>query len=323
MLLAWLACTCASPTQVGLPRGSWALTGSGGSGWLEVGPEGCRAALFGESWDTGGLTGCTDLGDGWLSLQLRSGAGEGEVTGLFDGERLLIELGPREGEFGVSLAATPGVIDEVALAEALAVSEALIAADREAWEEGWFRIQVGDLLVGELEMASDRELWLTLYDPSWMTQGAVRARVYEEGAELVLLFPVMPSLQGDEGVIRLNRPLKLMVVPVAAKPDPDDRVLGLVPGRVGDEEREARRAWALEEGGRKETETLLPLLQALAESCEMSPEWELVLTGYRTDLTQDEEGCLVRADPEPVQHGRRLSAEVRASGPVNAQLRPL
>ena len=313
MLLAALACTCAEPPGAGLPEGTWALTGAGASGWLEVGPEGCRAALFGETWDTEGLTSCTDLGDGWLRLRFRSGAGEGQVTGRFDGERLLVELGPREGEFGVVLAATSGVIDEVALAEAMAASDALIAADREAWEAGWFRIQVGDVLVGELELSSDREIWLSLYDPSWMTSGPVQARVYEEGAELVLLFPVMPSLQGDEGVVRLNRPLKLLVVPVAAKPDPDDRVLGLVPGQVTTEEREARRAWALEEGGRKETETLLPLLQVLAESCELTPEWELLLTGYRTTLSRDEQGCLVQADPEPVQHGRRLSAEVRAS----------
>ena len=318
-----IACTCSRPDPSTLAQGTWRLTGQGASGWLEV-EEGCRVALFGESWDTGpdGLQACTDLGDGWVRLPFRSGSGEGTITGRFDGQKLLVPLGAR-GEFDLSLEATTGSIDEVSLAETAAASEAIVAADREAWEEGWFRIQVEGMLVGELEMASDREMWLQLYDPSWMTEDRVQARIYEDGAELVLHFPVMPALGDAGGVIRLNRPLKLLVVPVATNPDPHDRVLALVAGRVSEEERTAARAWALEEGGRKERETMLPLLATLAEKCAMDEEWELLLRGYDVGFVRDEEGCLVRVDPAPVQHGRRLSAEVRSSGPVNVLLRPL
>ncbi len=318
------ACTCAEPDHSALVPGTWQLTGEGASGWLEVKEE-CRVALYGESWDTGpgGLRACTDLGDGWLRLPFRSGAGEGNLTVRFDGQTLLVPLGARAGEFDLSLAAESTSIDETSLAEAVAVSEAIVSADRQAWEQGWFRIQVEGLLVGELEMASDREMWLQLYDPSWMTDDRVQARIYEDGAELVLHFPVMPALGDGGGVIRLNRPLKLLVVPVASEPDAHDRVLALVPGRVSEEERAGARTWALDEGGRRERETMLPLLSTLAETCALDEEWELLLTGYDVGFVQDEQGCLVRVDPAPVQHGRRLSAEVRTSGPVKVLLRPL
>jgi hypothetical protein len=284
--------------------------------------DGCKVALFGEGWDTGSgtLRACTDAGDGWLELPFRSGAGDGAVMAQFDGESLTLELGARDGEFGVVLATGD---EEVDLAAAFEVSDAALAADREGWEAGMFRIQVGDLLVGELELESDREVFLTLYDPSWMTDGRAQARVYEDGPELVLNFQVMPALNEGTGLIRVNRPLKLLVVPVAASPDPDDRLLGLVPGTVTEDERNAAIAWALEEGGLREQTILVPLLQGLAAECELTEEWELLLEGYDVTVGTDDEGCLVEVDPTVVQHGRRMSARVRVDGPEETLLRPL
>lgn len=319
MFLLW-ACTC-TPAVQALPQGRWSLSGPGTTGVLDT-TEGCRIALFGEGWDTGSasMRACTDVGEGWLELPFRSGAGDGAVVAQFDGATLTLELGAREGEFGVVLAAGK---DEVDLAAAFETSDAALAADRAAWEAGVFRIQVGELLVGELELASDREVFLTLYDPSWMTDGRAQARVYEDGPELVLNFQVMPALDEGTGLIRLNRPLKLLVVPVAASPDPDDRLLGLVPGTVTDEERNAALAWALEEGGVREQAILVPLLEGLAAECELTGEWELLLQGYDVTVGRDDEGCLVEVDPTVVQHGRRMSARVRVDGPEESLLRPL
>ena len=317
-MIFWLACTC-NPPEASLPRGTFDLSGGGAVGQLVV-DEACRIALFGPSWDTGSpeLRSCTDVGDGWLELPFRTGAGEGTVVAHFDGEQLKLELGAREGEFGVVLSAGPGD-----LTAGWANSSAAVDAHRDAWEAGRFRVQVGDLLVGELEMASDREVWLRLYDPSWMTEDAVQARVYEDGPELVLNFPVMPRLMDADGLIRVNRPLLLLVVPVAAEPDPDDRVLQLVPGTVTDEERAERVAWALDVGGQREKETVLPVLKSVAEVCAASEDHALVLTGYEVQVTAEDDDCVVQIDPDPVQHRRRMSARVRGDEIEEVLLRPL
>ena len=68
------------------------------------------------------------------------------------------------------------------------------------------------------------------FDPFWLSDGLVSAERFDEGPDIVLLFPVEPSFEGENGLLRLNTILHEVVVPTSDVPSDLDRRLLLVPG---------------------------------------------------------------------------------------------
>jgi hypothetical protein len=228
-------------------------------------------------------------------------------------------LGAREGEFELRFEMTPGALLEPERAGFADQAELSLLASEDAWAAGRFRLQSRERLVGEIHFQGDKLPVLALYDPSWMTSGLVPAsEVMLDGPDWVLRVPIMPSLDGELGMLRINRVLSRMVVPFGPEPTPVDRVLALVPGSVTQQERDAAVQAAWTEGGRREQELVPALLaQAYAEKpcpLPLAEDSAALLQGYSLTASPLTQGCEILVEPTQVQHGRRLSARVGPEG---------
>ncbi|MEY3213364.1 MAG: hypothetical protein RIT28_3845 [Pseudomonadota bacterium] len=313
-----------------LPAGVWALEGEGVLG--ELRGDGCTITLAGPGWSTAGAAPCEVVVEGaetWLYAPVISGFGEAVAAArLHDGQLIL----PSAGLAGdLTLTRTSGPADAARLAAALQVSQAAQAEAALAWERGVFRLHDGaGQLVGALALEPDDVVNVEVYDTSWMSPGPQRVRLGEDGPLLVVSFPVEPSVEGETGLLRVNRLNGAVTVATGPTVSPQDRRLQLVGGVVRPEEREAARARAVTTSLTQEEEVLRALLPevvglvgALGCSAMPPPSVRLWLPGYviSGELVEGagrdgETECVVSVEPSPPQHQRRLSARATDGGPI-------
>lgn len=306
-------------------------------GTVELGPAGCgrravEVGLWGERFGTRGLVPgrllhADPAGGTWLSFPVRTGLGEGTAELLLAEGGALLPLGVRPGEHAVALEVSEGH-PEGELRSAWAEESATrLDAEQAAWAAGAFRILDGDEVVGDVRFRGDGPALLSLYDQTWLTDGVVAASVESEGAELVLGFLVEPSLEEEEGRLRVNVPTGSVVVPMGSEPVPGERHLRLEAGRVDPARRQELQAAAVgaadaaEEAWLRE---LIPQLLAASEAAgdgacarveSLPEEWSLLLRGYEIRILPREgagehlEGapsCLAEIRPTWEQHRRRF-----------------
>jgi hypothetical protein len=247
-----------------------------------------------------------------------------------DGARL--PLGERAGEWEVLLEKRVGRLVEAQRTEAIARSEAGLAREAAAWEDGHFRLEEAGHLVGQLQFAAEPAPLIEVFDAFWATPGLVAAEVQVAGPDLLLEFDVSPSFQGEGGVLRVNRPVREARIPLAEEAHPGDRLLSMVPGGVTDQERKVALAGAQEAAGKRELQVTLPLASQLLEAASAQAcEWDaplreqvaLLLVGYAVRLVPKSGACGLTLEPSPVQHGRRLAATLSSGAPPQWVLREL
>lgn len=331
--LFFLACR----TPAALPeRGVWTLAGPGVAGALS-GDGDCQIGLWGPTFSTGAaLSRCEAIreesGELWLYFQLSSGAGRGEAAARLDGTHLLLPLGGRAGELELTLTRAPGAMDPAERERLAAEADARVIAEQQAWRQGYFRLIDGERLVGELSMPAEGVPEVAVYDALWMTAGVQDAARAEQGPDLLFAFPVMPSLAGESGLLRLNRLTRDVVVPLGPDPHPADRHLRTEPGQVTESERAAAIARALDEGAARELRVGPELARQLAieaadRGCDpqiaLEERWTLPMRGYRVTVQRGEAGCEVLLAPQVVQHGRRVKARVGPDGAHDLVVMPL
>ena len=313
-----------------LPAGVWALEGEGVLG--ELRGDSCTISLAGPGWSTAGAAPCEVVVEGaetWLYAPVISGFGEAVAAArLHDGQLTL----PSAGLAGdLTLTRTPGPADAARLAAALQASQAAQAETALAWERGVFRLHDGGgQLVGALAFEPDGVVNVEVYDTSWMSSGPQRVRLGEDGPLLVVSFPVEPSVEGEAGLLRVNRLNGAVTVATGPTVSPGDRRLHLVGGAVSPAEREAARAQAVTTSLTQEEEVLRALLPeivgfvgALGCPAMPPPSVRLWLPGYiiagepvEGAGRDGETACVVSVEPSPPQHQRRLSARATDGGPI-------
>jgi hypothetical protein len=270
----------------------------------------------------------------WVRFSFETGGSEGEASLLLDlkNGRAVLPLGAREEEHVQRLTLEERSLDHRDREAAAAASHQAIETWRRAWQAGSFRIQHGDVLVGELQFRAGSPAQLGFYEVSWMTRGIVDALQLDEGPDLVLIFDAEPTLDGEPSILRVNRPTNRAVVPLGLLPSPVEKIYQLVPGSVDSEERSEAQAMATLSAGQRELEVGLKLGVALAEKAsavfftspestcpklaDLGPDWTALMAGYDVTLVREGDGCGVLLEPVRVQHGRRLAAHISATGQV-------
>lgn len=330
VVLFGLGCGDDPAPSARLPAGVWALEGEGVLG--ELRGDGCTLTLAGPGWSTAGAAPCELVVEGaetWLYAPVVSGFGEAVAAArLHDGQLIL----PSAGLSGdLTLTRAPGPADAARLEAALQVSQAAQAEAALAWERGHFRLHDGaGQLVGALALEPDGIMNVEVYDSLWMSPGPQRVRLGEDGPLLLVTFPVEPSVEGEEGLLRVNRLNGAVTVATGPSVSPGDRRLSLVGGVVTPDEREAARARAVAGSLRQEEQALNALLPeivgfvgSLGCPAMPPPSVRLWLPGYiiAGDLVEGagrdgETACVVSVEPSPPQHQRRLSARAIDGGPI-------
>ena len=331
VVLLGLGCGGEDPAPAArLPEGVWALEGEGVVG--ELRGDGCTITLAGPGWSTAGAVPCELVVEGaetWLYAPVVSGFGEAVAAARLEDDRLIL---PSAGLAGaLSLTRAPGPADAARLTAALKGSQAAQAETALAWARGGFRLHDGaGQLVGALAFEPDGIVNVEVYDSLWMSPGPQRVRLGEDGPLLLLTFAVEPSVEGEEGLMRVNRLNGAVTIATGPKVSPGDRRLNLLGGDVSPEEREAARARAVEASLRQEEQALHALLPeivgfvgALGCPAMPPPSVRLWLPGYviAGELVEGagrdgETECVVSVEPSPPQHQRRLSARATDGGPI-------
>ncbi|NOY28354.1 MAG: hypothetical protein GXP62_21045 [Oligoflexia bacterium] len=319
--------------------GRWILSGPGvlgaidAQGGLGCSPRGVHVTLYGPSLLTEGAVAAHAVeekpGLVWLDFPVRTAAGDGQAAMRLQGHEAMVPLGARPGELELRLTATEGWPEADPLAAAQSSARAQLDAATEAWDRGAFRLlDEDDALVGEVRISPNQAPVLAVYDATWWTGGLVQADRQDDGPDIVLAFPVQPSVRGEEGQLRLNVPLSLAIVPADSTPTDLDRVLRLVPGVVSEQERRTTMATARQRADDAERDAMLSLgsrlaVRALSDDgrClpwqQVAPELADILVGYDVAVVAEGDHCLVDVQPTITQHRRRLRARIGPHGLVH------
>ncbi len=330
-----LAACSSSP---GLPLGSWVLEGHGALGELRVEEKGALIGLWGDSWGTPAEAVPARIipdeqGAIWLHFSFVTGTGEGEAVLQADPElqRAFLPLGARKGELELVLAMQAGTMEAQRRTRAQAQLAAGLAQRQQAWRDGRFRLLDEDgTLLGGLQLLPEKRANVEFFSAGLLTEGPVAAGRRSDGPDLLLQFAVQPSFDDEPGLLRLNLPTMRAVLPMASRPHPDDRWLGVSPGWFTEEERAERLTAARREALLQERSVLSRLAPALSAAAlqartaaedgacpgieELGETWTTLLADYRVRLEATAGDCVVLLEPKTIQHGRRIALRATAAG---------
>ena len=316
--------------------GAWTLDGPGVRGVIRADSGGgcsqgrAEIGLWGYGFGTPGVVGASLVeeapGEVWAYFPMRTGVGEGEAALRIEGSVGRLPLGARPAEHDVHLRLDEGAPTEAELDRLAAESRSRLDASEAEWQAGLFTLRDGEAVVGEVRMRGpDAAPLVAVYDETWLSAGLVEADRADDGADLLLAFPVEPNLGGEKALVRINVPSGEVVVPTGPVPDAMDRRLRLVAGEVTTEARAAGVQAAQAASRQTEQAQLLRLLPQLARaargpggSCrapaDVDPAWPLLLAGYSARVLPKGDGCVVEIEASPTQHGRRFRGAVDSGG---------
>ncbi|MEE2750037.1 MAG: hypothetical protein VX519_01295, partial [Myxococcota bacterium] len=332
-LLLLVACA-RNPMPEGVLLGEWVLSAEGVRGELQIQASGCELGLWSPAWRVGrdGPVGCAvEMLEGttWIHFPLEMGAGQGQGVIELEQDVARLPLGVRPGEWDVRLDRKAGTLPADTREQWISKSEEGLALEQAAWSSGLFRLMDAGQLVGSVELSGEPKV--DLYDRFWTTGEPVGALLLEQGPDLVLEFPVMPSLRGEGGVLRVNRPTRQVVVPLATSPIDGERRLKIEPGTVSESEREAVMKEASSLAQKRELDVMLPLVRdlyagVLEQDCRLEEslkqKTDLLLAGYTISTENGSQGCRLDVEPTPPQHGRRAAIRVLRGGELEWVFRP-
>jgi hypothetical protein len=283
-----------------------------------------RIGLWGESFGTVGdvRAAVVDDPDGsiWLHFAVETGLGDAIAALRIQGDTAILPLGSRPGEFEIHLKKT--VLEQEELESRSNASRTYLQAEQKEWREGSFLLMSKDGPAGEIRFRGDLGPMVSVHDAWWLTPRPVEATLETQGAELLVAFAVEPSLKGENALMRVNVPLRTVVVPLGPVPVPEERSFRLQAGSLTEVDRRLAIESSVQKSEALETsfiEELAPRLSAAAKTdqggCtqlpELSEEWSMMLEGYDIQLTPTPEGCSVGIEPSQAQHGRRYKGVIQ------------
>jgi len=341
LLAAALLCGCQHQAGL-LPSGSWWIEGQGVLGQLQVLNDRTVLGLWSESWGTASASTPVEifqdsLGTLWLNTSVETAAGgaEAAIELHLEQRSARLPLGFRAGELEFTLVLHEGPLPPDRLRGAVDAHQQRIPTLRQAWQDGRFQLKDAEGgLLGALELLPGHEARVDLFDASMLTDNRVPARRHTEGPDVIIIFPVEPSFADEGGLLRMNVPTLRAVLPVDARPHPEDRWLRVEPGPVSDGLREERRSEARRVALQREQAMLArlgPQLSAAAlerreetGSCptlrDLSAEWDLLLADYTVIITESGGDCVVGLEPTTVQPTRRTAVQATALGLVSTEV---
>jgi len=259
----------------------------------------------------------------WAHFPVQIGLGTAMAALRIEGHAAQMPLGARPGEFSVDLRRSEGALDPAVLQEAEAATSVALQAEQTAWREGVFVLKDAEAVVGEVRFRGERPPLVGVYDAWWLTPAPVPADVMPEGADLVLRFSVEPTMGGEDGELRINVPLREVVVPLGNTPVAEERRFKLVPGGISDEARSKHVREATEQADAREVEMVCELGQKLSAAArtptgckalsEVDPAFGLLFTGYEVRIVDEAQTCVVEVEPSRPQHGRRFKGRIGGS----------
>ena len=320
-----------------LPLGTWRINGDNEIGFIRHSMSGwnhkIELAIFSEHASTNGIVEAhLDSQDGihWFRFPIETGFGTGKASLRLQGKEAYLPMGARVNEFGLRMRAEKdGVVSEEELNQAHAAWMSRQAADQEAWMQGSFVLYSDTTPVGMVQLIPEEPAEVQVFDSFWLSEGRVQAERLDEGPDILLLFPVEPSLDGEDGLLRMNTILQEVVVPMADVPSDLDRRLWIKPGTIDEAELNRHIEVAIKEADRLERELVIRDGIQLArwaertEGCASFDNWVMNSSydwmGYHVSIDLENDECVVSVKSDPEQHRRRFSGKITKNGLIEAK----
>jgi len=283
-----------------------------------------RIGLWGERFGTDGnvRAAVIDDPDGsiWLHFPVETGLGVAVAAMRIEGDRAILPLGSRPGEFELHLKKASMQTSDIDAKQAGFHTQLL--AEQKAWREGSFLLMTDNGVAGELRFRGDSGPMVSVHDAWWLTPRPVEGSIESMGAEILVTFDVEPSFRGEDALVRVNVPLRTVVVPVGPVPVPEERSFRLESGSLTEAVRQQLIDKAMDDSKVLEKtfiEELAPRLSVASQTdqggCtqlpELADEWSMMLEGYAVQLVPSEKGCSVGIEPSRLQHGRRYRGVIQ------------
>jgi hypothetical protein len=321
-----LACTSS------LPQGVFLLEGDKVIGEIRVIGGGCsqrkEIAFWGPHWGTNGFVPFTISFEDdikWISFPLETGLGTGHANLRLQGEEAYFLLGSKQNEFYKRMTLIPEKeIGDAGVLEAQNRWDEQKIQDEEHWSEGAFVILDNDKVVGEIQLIPEEPAEVLVYDSFWLTPSLVEAIRFDEGTDISLIFPIEPSIEGEDAFLRMNTLLWEIRVPISDVSSELDRQLQFRAGRISDEARNTAIEAAIADADKMEESLVIrdgkELLKRATHpsGChsfeDIVNEEDLLWLGYDVEIHSEEERCLVAIEGNPKQHRRRFSGRINQNG---------
>ena len=309
---------------------SWILNGEDLRGWVAA--QGRLGTVFIESEHvvTKGAVPAEvarEEGVTQVFFELSTGGGPAQAFLKIEGLEARLPLGARAGEFDLV-----GNIEKRELSETdksfdLEVILKRIEQESSHWESGHFILYDGEDIVGELGL--NEQPSVSLFSSIWLTPEPQEPTIMSEGGDLLVELSVEPSLQGETALLRVNIPLREVVVPTSLIPSSLDRRFQLRPGTLSEEQRSELKQASIELSNTQEKDWLSQaapvLLASVDEHCEqfLKPNLLELWLGYsvkaeRAYIESAEENskpvCRISFEPNPPQHRRRFKGHFDHNG---------
>ena len=306
LFLSFFACSRSS-----LPEGYWLLSGinTEGKGAIRIENQKINVELYTDNVTTGGsVSAHVEQQDEllWLFFPLKTGQGEGEAALRFQGNEAMLPLGARRGEFEVYFSAENNKEESLDVWKERSINN--VEKEIAYWRQGDFLLKVDDNLLG---VWSDHKL--RVFDAHWLTPSPVTVIPQIEGADILLKFPIEPSFHNEDGLLRINIPLRKVSVPISQQVDPLDRAMEIVPGTVSQAEIDKKVQEAILTANQKEEAFVSDLIRDtfLSGSCEQLVTVDLnhqpIWKGYKLEwMLVSKDKCALSIEAMPNQHRRRL-----------------
>ena len=303
----FVACTGSS-----LPEGYWLLSGidAEGRGGIRIENQKIEVELYTDRVTTGGAVSAQfEQKDEllWLFFPLKTGQGEGEAALRFQGKEAMLPLGARRGEFEIYFSAEYNKESSLEVWKQRSMKH--VEKEIEYWEQGDFLLKVNDKLLG---VWSDDKL--RVFDTHWLTPSPVTVIPKIEGADIILKFPIEPSFHNEDGLLRINIPLRKVSVPISLQVDPLDREMEIVPGTVSKAEIDKTIQAAIVSADQQEEAFVSDLIRDTfsSGSCEQLVTVDLnhqpIWKGYKLEwMLVSKDKCALSVEAMPNQHRRRLN----------------
>ena len=329
MLLFLLFLACHS---VSLPLGTWRIEGDNEIGVIRHSRTGwthqIELALFTEHTSTNGLVEATvETLDGthWLRFPIQSGFGDGQASIRLQGREAYLPLGARFNEFGIRMRIhSDQTLSDEELKVAHEAWKKRQAIDNQVWMQGSFLLYSDQKPVGTVQLLPDEPAEIRVFDSFWLSDGQVSAERFDEGPDIMLLFPVEPSFEGEDGLLRINTILQEVVVPTSDVPSDLDRRLKLLPGVFKESDVLPLIEASIEEANQLEAQLILrdgiqlSRWASQSDGCASFDDWVMNSgydwMGYEVKIVHENNECVVYVKGDPEQHRRRFSGKITKNG---------
>jgi len=274
-----------------------------------------------------------DEGGFWAFFDIETAMDTAHAALRVQGKEARLPLGARRGEFDLIFTIEPSSQEKDIIHKIVKEEDQIRKSNLDQQKKFWSLQQHviiernpaadGDIseekIVGYIDWNMEQ---IDVFDSNWYTSTPQNFAQEVEGGDLLLIFDVEPSFQGEKGLIRCNVITRELTIPSSSIPSSVDRRLYIQAPPL-DLDLQKYKKNAEKEAATLEFQWISDQAKTLYNSLESTcVSWknQSILDswlGYRFETQKIDSGCQIEVIPDPPQHRRQFEGFIYPDGRVN------